>query len=210
VTQRALSRVCLSLSVTAVVAFTIWLAAALTNNFLYPLSLEATYILVPVAVAASAAVCIHLFALRISRPRRGALYVAALSAAVTFSTSAVLTKNALGSWLPVWVSADVHRNGDQRTRALDGALVVYHLELHNPFASAAKVYLSGTIGGQPFRILLPVGRLTGFGDAAAPSDWITLKPAGRPRLFSGTVTVDPSQTYAITVDLEHYSVVDSH
>ena len=79
---------------------------------------------------------------------------------------------------------------------------MYHLELYNPFSKSAKTYLVGVFHEQPFKVILPIGRIGGYGDTARPSDWVILLPAREASRFTAQVTVDPGETYIFFVDLK--------
>jgi hypothetical protein len=117
------------------------------------------------------------------------------------------SRGAFGQWAPRLGSDHIDRNDDQNTHASDGTPITYHLELHNPFGWRAKTYMVGTIGKRPFKVNLPIGEITAYGEAIMPSDWVTLSPTSRPDTFVATVGVVPSTTYIFTVDLERETAV---
>jgi hypothetical protein len=180
----------------------IFLWATLTNWFRYPLSLEANFVLVPVLVIIAAGVVVHVWAFRTLGRNYIAPYAAVASLVIASATTVVQSREAFGRWVASIRTDDADRNADQVTQASDGTPVVYHLELHNPFASSAKTYLVGTFRQRPFKVSLPIGRVSGYGDAIKPSDWLILSPTAESNIFVAKVTVDPSRAYTFVVDLD--------
>jgi hypothetical protein len=191
----------------AVVFVGICVAGSLTNWFRYPLSGEATFVVVRVCSMAAVSILLHVWALRTTSRSPLPTLVALASLVVVVLTAGITMKEAYGSVVPRFAANHIDKNGDQVVRTRRGRTVHYHLELENPFTSSAKAYLVGTIDQDAFRVLLPLESLAGYGEALTPSDWITLKPSGSGELLIATVTVDPTRTQAFTVDLDRRTVV---
>lgn len=198
----SLIRAALISSSIAVALFALLLSATLTNWFRYPLSLEGSFVLMPVLLIIAAGLVLHGWAFRTLGRNYIAPCAAVASLVLAGATTIVQSQQAFGRWLPPIRADDIDRNADQVIEAADGTPVVYHLELHNPFGSGAKAYLVGTFRRKPFRVNLPIGRLAGYGDAIKPSDWLMLTPTNKPGSFVAKVTVDPSRAYMFVVDLE--------
>lgn len=190
----------LCVSATALILLAILVPAAFTNWFRYPLSLESTFVLAPVIAIVVIGAILHVVAFRWKR-RGVASFAAVASVVLAALITVVRTREAFGTWLPGLAVAHVDRNGDQTTLGPHGAAVIYHLELHNPFATSAKTYLVGTDSGRPFKIALPIGRIPMYGEAMQASDWVTLSPTTRPGVFIASVTVDPMRTHVFEVDV---------
>jgi len=202
-------RVVLTCSGAGIAIGTLLLSAALTNWFRYPLSMEGTFVLTPVLVVVSAGVVLHVLAFRTSGRNRVVFYGALVSGALAAATAVVTSQEALGVSLPPLRADDIDRNDDQVIRTVDGMLVTYHLELHNPFSRAAGVYIVGTAGRQPFKVRVPISHIDAYGDALKPSDWILLSPTSDTNIFLASVTVDPSHSYQFVIDVAK-GVVISH
>jgi hypothetical protein len=189
-------------SMTSVGVVAIVLACALTNWFRYPLSLEASYVLLPVVGISGVGIVLHIWALRTLGQNKFVLCAAITSLLLVVFTTGALTKEAFGSWMPTVAANHIDRNGDQVIRSSDGTAVVYHLELHNPFATTATTYLIGTLHDRSFKVDLPIGRVAGYGDPIVPSDWVTLTQTSAPHIFAAKVSVDPSHEHHFLVDLD--------
>jgi hypothetical protein len=161
----------------------------------------AEFVLVPLLVIVAIGILVHVWAFRTLGRSYVAPIVAVALVLLAGATTAVRSRQAFGGWVPRLGTDEIDQNDDQITRASQGTPVVYHLELHNPFARSAKTYLVGTFGGRPFRVALPLGRLDAYGEAITPSDWVTLSPTSKANVFEATVTVIPSRVYRFAVDL---------
>jgi hypothetical protein len=203
-------KVVLPITATTLVVLAVLVPAALTNWFRYPLSLEATFVLVPTLTIVVVGAILHVLAFRVMHRQSFAAYAAVASVVFATMVTMALSKEAFGYWVPRLPAADVDRNEDQVAYTSDGTTVVYHLELHNPFARSAKMYLVGTINDRPFKLMLPVGRIAGYAEAIQPSDWVTLSPTPRSGVYVANLTVNPVRKYTFEVDLERSTVRSLH
>lgn len=202
--RAAVRRVLLG-SAAAAVAFVLLLSGTLTNWYRYPLSLESSTVLVPVLIVLLLVLVLHAWAFK-AAGRVVLLAIAVFSFMFIVGFAAVLTHRAFGEWFLIPAGGDVDRNGDQVLRA-NGKVIVYHLELQNPFAESAKTYVVGTVDGVPFRIRLPIGRIAAYGGSSTPADWLVIAPTSKPALVVATVTVDPARKYVFTLDVQRNTVV---
>lgn len=187
-------------------AFVAIVFAGLTNWGRYPLTLESTFIVVPVVICLIIALALDAWAFSAAcRPWARAIIATAAFAAVVF-TAAIRTHAAFGQWFITSASADVDRNDDQVLRS-DGRVITYHLELRNPFAKSAETYLVGTLNGSSFRIRLPIARIVGYAEPTSPGDWVKLSPTPSPSRVVARLTVDPSTPYTFIIDLQRQTVV---
>lgn len=201
-TSLAALRAALVVSSAMLVLIPLYVTAALTNWFRYPMSLEAELVLLPLMAIVPVAIGVHVWAFRTMQRNRVAPFIAIALLVVAVVVTTVRSHAVFGAWLPRVGADDIDRNGDQFLRSSAGSTITYHLELHNPFGWSAKTYLVGTFGDRPFKVSLPIGRIDAYGDAITPSDWVTLSSTSRPNIVVATVGVVPNATYRFTVDLD--------
>lgn len=180
-------------------------SAGLTNWGRYPLSLESESVIVPMIGALIVALAIHLWAFRAARRS----WVPAILAVAAFFAvtliAGIRTRAAFGEWFVAPARGDIDRSADQVLRA-NGDVITYHLELRNPFSKSAETYIAGNVNGSPFRIRLPIGRISAYGAAADPADWLVFSGTSKSDVLA-RVTVDPSHTYTFVLDLKRQAIV---
>ena len=195
----------ISISLLVYALFVLLLAAALTNWFRYPLSLEASFTLFPLLIVTPLLAFLHLRSLLSKQASKLFKILSPLSAiiVIAFAHLILMDKSTI-DLLYSSPTSHVDRNDPQTISLSDSTVdrgksqtippeqgnLIYHIELINPFASSHKEYLVLLAGEQEHRIPLPLFKQIpgGYASSDNPEGWATLEKTDDPNQYILNVT----------------------
>lgn len=172
----------LALALVLIVLFcSITYAGLLTNWFRYKLSLEATFVVVPLVVGAFISILLAVVAYTKGSPK---IFFGAVAVALVAAGIVVIVQMHVFGQIPTFFTKHIEKSPVGCLVTPQGDLE-YWIELENPFTSAHREYLLVRRGHEQYRVPVPIFDSTqaAFVSPVNVTDWGRLEVTTNPEIF---------------------------
>lgn len=180
VKQQTIQKLALALALIFLLC-SITYAGLLTNWFRYKLSLETTFVVVPLVVGAFISVLLAVVAYIKGSSQ---ILFGAVAVALAASVIVVMAQMQTFGQMPTFFSKHVEKSPVGHLATPQGDLE-YWIELENPFTSTHREYLLVRRGHEQYRVSVPIFDTTQavFVSPVNATDWGSLEVTSNPEIF---------------------------